>query len=161
MIRHCCYIFCLGFLFMACKTEEEILTEAENRAQEEFSQLDITKVDRYPVFENCDEMITTSDCFYNELHQLITDKLANQIYDHKWSSRDSLVAAITVKATGQLHYDSIVSAAVGIDRRELDSIFKEQLHPLCKIEPAIVRGIPVATSYLLPIKITAAVEVID
>lgn len=160
-MKQWCYIAVLGLLFASCKTEEEIQIEAENRAQEEFSQLDITKVDRYPVFENCDEMITTSDCFYSELHQLITDKLANQIYDHKWSSRDSLVAAITVKASGQLHYDSIVSAAVDINKNELDSIFKKQLNPLCKIEPAIVQGIPVTTSYLLPIKITAAVEVID
>jgi hypothetical protein len=155
MIRQLCYLLFFSLLITGCKTEEEIQTAAEQRAQEEFSQLDITRVDRYPLFENCDEMLTTPDCFYSELHQLITKKLTAQIYDYKWTSKDSLVAAITVSAAGQLHYDSIVSAAYEVDKVALDAIFRKQLHPLCKIEPAIVQGVPVRTSYLIPIKITA------
>jgi hypothetical protein len=161
MIRQLGYILFLLVLTTACKTEEEIQTAAEALAEKEFSQIDITRVDRYPLFENCDEMLTTPDCFYTELHQLVTEKLSRQIYDYKWTTKDSLVAAITVKASGQVQYDSIVSAAASINQKELDSIFRKQLYPLCKIEPAILQGIPVTTSYLLPIKITAVTESVD
>jgi PBP1b-binding outer membrane lipoprotein LpoB len=161
MIRQLCYILFLALLFTGCKTEEEIQAEAEKLAQEEFKAIDITRVDRYPLFENCDEMLTTPDCFYAELHQLITEKLHGEVYYYSWSSKDSLVTSITVKSSGQLQYDSIVSAAGTVHIKALDSIFRERLYPLCKIEPAILQGIPVTTSYRLPIKITALTTPID
>lgn len=145
-------------IFYACKTDQQIDAEAQKRAQENFEKIELSRVDRYPLFENCDEMEASSACFYRELHELITEKLIHHTYDYKWTDQDSLVTAITVEADGQLKYDSIVSAADKIDKKELDSIFRERLHPLCKIDPAIVQGVPVATSYLLPIKFTMATD---
>ena len=143
---------------VACKSDLEIEAAAEQRAEESFQQIKLDQVDRYPLFENCDEMQTGSQCFYRELHKLITDKLSDQIYDYKWSTQDSLVAAITVKSSGQVRYDSIVSTAKQMFKAELDSIFKSHLYPLCKIEPAIIQGVPVTTSYLVPITIIPQTE---
>lgn len=154
MIRHLCYILFIALIFSACKTEEEIQVEAEKLAQEEFQAIDITRVDRYPLFENCDEMLTTPDCFYAELHQLITEKLQGGTYLDSWSAQESLIATITVKSSGYVRYDSITGQANSSRIKELDSVFKLRLYPLCKIEPAILQGIPVTTSYQLPIKIT-------
>lgn len=140
---------------IACKTDQQIEAEAQKRAQESFEKIELSKVDRYPLFENCDEMDATPDCFYRELHHLITEKLKDHKYDYKWTNQDSLIAAITVKSNGQLSYDSIVNAANDIDIKELDSVFRKRLYPLCKIEPAIVQGVPVTTTYNLPIKFSA------
>ena len=152
MIKKLTFLVLLTCFLTSCKTDQQIDAAAEQLAEESFQELQLTSVDRYPLFENCDEMINNSDCFYRELHTLIAGKLKGHIYNYKWTTGDSLIAAITVKSDGQLQYDSIVSAAVNIDKKRLDSIFREQLNPLCKIEPAIVQGVPVSTSYSLPIK---------
>ncbi|WP_157111597.1 hypothetical protein [Nonlabens spongiae] len=155
MGKYLVYITFLS-LVVSCKSDKEIEQAAQQQADQDFSQIDLERVNRYPLFENCDEMEPTPDCFYRELHKLVALRLKDEVYDFKFASRDSIIASITVTATGQLKYDSLVNTSQNRDYKELDSMLREKLYPLCKIEPAILQDVPVSTTYLLPIKISPA-----
>jgi hypothetical protein len=135
----------------SCKTETEKSSEATLQAAERFNNLDKASVDIYPQFAECDEMDATSDCFYSNLHRLIQDRLATDTLTMEIKRKDSLVAAFTVTDKGKILFDSIAFSAQHLDLRFMDSTITSKLADLPKIDSALKQGIPVASSYLVPV----------
>jgi hypothetical protein len=136
---------------LSCKTESEKREEASQQAMERFEQLDTFSVDSYPQFKGCDEIDTTSHCFYKHLHQLITDRLTTDTLQVAIAKKDSLVATFTVSELGRIQYDSIAYCARHLDQQFMDSTLRRKLVNLPVIDSAIKQGVPVSSSYLVPV----------
>jgi hypothetical protein len=61
------------------------------------------------------------------------------------------VAAFTVTDKGKILFDSIAFSAQHLDLRFMDSTITSKLADLPKIDSALKQGIPVASSYLVPV----------
>lgn len=147
--------FVLMILFLSvcvsCLSVEDKEEQAQDMARKEMQNLDMKSIDRYPVFDDCDEMFTTSDCFYETLCNIIDLKLREDYIAIQLEQRDSVYASITVGRKGIITYDSIFKCNATIDKVKLDSILKDRLTDFPIIKSAVKRSIPVATSYRLPI----------
>ena len=141
----------LSFSLHSCKTETQKNEEATSQAIERYENLDKASVDVFPQFKECNELDSTSNCFYKNMHQLIQKRLSSDTLLMEIKQKDSLVAAFTVTEKGQIQYDSIAYCAHHLDRKFMDSTIQSKLMQLPKIDSALKQGIPVASSYLVPI----------
>ena len=155
MKRAC--IIALSLLLVACKTDQEILNEAREQADLQYNNLDQSVIDAYPLFEGCDELINSPDCFYSHLQLLINDRLSMCDLDIKLAAKDSIVASISVLKSGKITYDSIISPdQTHSSYVKIDSLLSARLSALPTIESALKQDIPVTTSYRLPVVLTPA-----
>ena len=144
-------LFCIAAGITACKSDLEKDQEAAQIAADRFNQVDTTMVDMYPQFKGCDELSSTSECFYSNLHELIKLRLATDTLSMEIKAKDSLVAQFTVSKQGNISYDSISHCAVYLDKKYLDSVLQKKLEDLPKIDSALKQGTPVSSTYLVPI----------
>ena len=154
---------CSGLLLLlsSCKTDTEKRMEASSKAINRFEQLDKSTVDVYPQFTDCDEMDTTASCFYENLHEMIRNKLMADTLAMEISKKDSLIAQFTVDKKGLITYDSIYRCAQNLDRKFLDSVLGVKLKNLPNIDSALKQGTPVSSSYLVPVVIHPMEKLID
>jgi hypothetical protein len=138
-------------LCISCLSEEQKREQANKSAIKDLENLDMTAIDSYPLFDACDEMITTADCFYKNLHEIIDQKLKSGAVPIQLEKKDSIYASITVSKQGRIQYDSIFKSAAAIDKDQMDALLKSRLHSFPVIESAIKSSRPVATTYKLPI----------
>lgn len=148
-----CFVLMILFLSVcvSCLSEEDKEERALDMARKEMQNIDMDYVDRYPVFDDCDEMLTTSDCFYETLCNVIDQKLREDYIAIQLEQRDSVYASISVDNKGVIEYDSIFKCARTINKERLDSILKDRLTDFPIIKSAVKRSIPVSTTYRLPI----------
>jgi hypothetical protein len=140
-----------SMICVSCLSEKQKNARANQLALDKIESIDMTSIDHFPVFKACDEMLTTPDCFYEELHKVIDCKLRTPSIPIKLSRKDSLYASITVSKTGVIQYDSIYKCATGIDREQTHELFKNRLKDFPTVESARKMSIPITTTYKLPI----------
>ena len=145
------FLLIICFIATSCLSDEEKREQANLKAQKELEYYDMSSIDSYPVFDNCDEMLTTPDCFYENLHSTVYNKLKEQKIPIRLAVKDSVYLSITVAKSGKIKYDSIFKCAKEIDKFKMDSLLQTRLNDLPVIESARKRSIPVSSSYRLPI----------
>jgi len=144
-------IMLLVALCFSCLSDQQKKVQADEQAIKKLEQLDMTSIDRYPLFDNCDEMLTTADCFYEQLHALVQQKLSNgEILIHL-ARKDSMYLSITVSKEGRITYDSLYKSAPSIDKDYMHELLQKRLNNFPVIKSAQKKSIPVATTYRLPI----------
>jgi len=62
-------------LCFSCLSDKQKKVQADEKAMKKLEYLDMNSIDRYPLFDNCDEMLTTADCFYEQLHAVVDQKI--------------------------------------------------------------------------------------
>lgn len=146
------------FLFIAvlscassCKTDQELKLEAQTRAKERLDALDFNSVDHYPLFEACDEVTTGANCFYEQLHKLVAERLAPVASNFTMSENDTMMVSMVVEANGRLYYEKLTQCPKHLDTIQIDSILKSRLQYLPRLSSAIKQDVPVKTMYKLPI----------
>ncbi len=144
-------ILTVAVSIISCKSDAVKQQEATQIAQERFTDVDTTTVDVYPQFENCDELDTTPDCFYRTLKDLVQSRLTLDSLQLEIQQQDSLVAQFTVSRGGVISFDHITHCAQHLNKEQLEVVFARQLNQLPIIDSALKQGIPVASSYILPI----------
>ncbi len=151
------YVIAFLLLLAGCKTDQEISLEAQEKASQRFQELDRSRLDAYPLFDGCDELENSPDCFYRHLQSLVNDRLAMCDLDVQLAARDSVVASITVLKSGQIRYDSILQPSENhVAHKKIDSLLKARLSHLPAIQSALKQDIPVTSTYRLPIVLTPA-----
>lgn len=135
----------------SCKTDHELKQEAAAIAQERIQAIDYGTVDSYPLFLGCDEMQPGPDCFYEKLHEVVAQRLGPAAANLKMSTNDTMVLSMTVAANGHLTYDKLLELPNSMDQYVVDSILTTRLRYLPRLSAALKQGVPVKTSYKLPV----------
>ncbi|QJP34203.1 hypothetical protein F0365_07180 [Nonlabens sp. Ci31] len=138
-------------LCFSCLSDKQKKVQADEKAMKKLEYLDMNSIDRYPLFDNCDEMLTTADCFYEQLHAVVDQKLNTGDIPIHLDKKDSIYISITVSKEGRIRYDSLYKCAPTIDKDYMHELLKKRLNNFPVIKSAQKKAIPVATTYKLPI----------
>ncbi len=139
------YIFILS-ICISCKKDNYRKVNADTIANNELKNINLKEVDRFPLFQACDETAsreTQHKCFEQQLHQWFKPYLDTIKID--LTENDTVNLFLKVDKNGQILLDSLDSK-VGINKT-IRNIFKKAP----KIYPAQKRGIPVSINLELPV----------
>ena len=123
--------------------------------QKELKAINWKQVDEYPSVadcENIDNKVQRQQCFFEVLTQLIQQKLSVDTLSVLYPKLDTIEVKVTIFPNATMQFEpQFPKDSVAYNRIKIDSILNERLVDFPKINPAIKRGIPVKTQFILPV----------
>lgn len=123
--------------------------------QKELKSINWKEVDEYPSFADCNKIDNKEErhqCFFQYLTELIQDKLRLDTLSILYPELDTIEVKVTVYPNSRIQFEPLFPKdSVAYDTVKIDSILKRRLVGFPKVNPAIKRGIPVKTQFILPV----------
>lgn len=150
------YSFFLVFiLFNSCQYFDKQVPSEKELLQKELKSINWKEVDEYPSVVDCDKIEDKKQreqCFFEVLTQLIQEKLCNDTLAMLYPELDTIEVKVTVFPNATMKFEpQFPKDSVAYDTVKIDSILKARLVDFPKINPAIKRGLPVKTQFILPV----------
>lgn len=150
-------VFFVVFLMIFCTSCDYFPLSKKQQLPTLDTIINFNEVDFSPSFAVCDSLIEKdekSNCFRTTIHQKIGEELQKQRFTIKDSIDEMVTVHFLIDTKGIIHLEKIESVEM-IQKQlpTLDSLLAASVKKLPKIYPAVKRGIPVSTSYTLPIRI--------
>lgn len=150
--------YILFLIFFSCDFVANKELVVEELVSNDLKTFNWNDVDTYPRFQNCDTIINKElnfNCFVNTITSKLQANLINNSVVVNSSISDTLIVNFNVTNKGdivlsQLSNESMISELNVL----IDSIFKLTVSDLPKLYPAIKRGQPVKTKFVLPVLIS-------
>lgn len=119
--------------------------------------MDFTQIDRYPVFEKCDPLLSYEEtrlCFEKAFYQKINQRIQNLKFKTDVVYTDTLMIKFSIDTTGHFKCKEVeVSDKVKFFFPNLTTEIRKIIHGFQPISPALKRDIPVPTHYVFPVVI--------
>jgi hypothetical protein len=123
--------------------------------QKELKSINWKEVDEFPSVYGSDTIenkIERQQCFFEYMTQLIQHKLSVDTLSVLYPELDTIEVKVTVYPNSRIIFEPLFPKdSVAYDTVKIDSILKARLVGFPKINPAIKRGIPVKTQFILPV----------
>jgi hypothetical protein len=123
--------------------------------QKELKAINWKEVDEFPSVVDCEKVenkIEQQQCFFQYMTQLIQHKLSVDTLSILYPELDTIEVKVTIYPNSRLKFEPLFPKdSVAYDTIKIDSILKARLVGFPKINPAIKRGIPVKTQFILPV----------
>ena len=148
-------LFLLLFAVNACQYFDNKVPSKDVLLQKELKSINWNEVDEYPSVKDCELLDTKSEqkqCFFDFLSAQIQDKLNVDTLSILYPELDTIEVKVTVFANAKLLFEpQFPKDSLTFDVIKIDSILKARLVNFPKIYPAIKRGLPVKTQFVLPV----------
>lgn len=148
-------LFLVFILFNSCQYFDKQVPSEKELLQKELKSINWKEVDEYPSVVDCDKIEDKKQrqqCFFEVLTQLIQEKLCNDTLAMLYPELDTIEVKVTVFPNATMKFEpQFPKDSVAYDRIKIDSILKARLVDFPKIHPAIKRGLPVKTQFILPV----------
>ncbi len=148
-------------LLMAACSCKEITGEVPVKAEllkEELRSIDWKQVDEYPSIAECDRQESKEQrrlCFFQVLTAAIQDKLNADTLPLRHPQLDTIKVKVTIYPDARMQFESIVpSDTLSPKSIRVDSILQARITDFPKVTPALKRGIPVRTQFILPVVVS-------
>lgn len=149
---YCCL---LTFILVSCQYLEKQIPSEKELLQKELKSINWKEVDQYPSLVDCDSITDKKQqqqCFFERLTQLIQEKLSVDTLAALYPELDTIEVKVTVFPNSTLKFEpQFPKDSVAYDTIKIDSILRARLVGFPKVNPAIKRGIPVKTQFILPV----------
>lgn len=149
------YLFLVFIFFNSCQYFDKQIPSEKELLQKELKSINWKEVDEYPSVVDCekiDNKAQRQQCFFAVLTQLIQEKLSVDTLSVLYPELDTIEVKVTVFPNATLQFEpQFPKDSVAYDTIKIDSILKARLVDFPKINPAIKRGIPVKTQFILPV----------
>jgi hypothetical protein len=149
------YFFLVFLLFNSCQYFEKQVPSQKELLQKELKAIDWKEVDEYPSFADCDKLDNKTQrqhCFFQYLTELIQDKLSSDTLAILYPQLDTIEVKVTIYPDAKMKFEPQFSKdSVAYDTIKIDSILNARLIDFPKVNPAIKRGVPVKTQFILPV----------
>ncbi|MGO4818584.1 hypothetical protein [Flavobacterium sp. W22_SRS_FP1] len=149
------YFFLLFLLFNSCQYFDKQVPSQKELLQKELKAINWKEVDEYPSFVDCqkvDDKIQRQNCFFQYLTELIQDKLSSDTLSILYPELDTIEVKVTIFPDAKMEFEpQFLKDSVAYDTIKIDSILTARLVNFPKVNPAIKRGIPVKTQFILPV----------
>ncbi|MEM8520470.1 hypothetical protein [Flavobacterium sp. PL12] len=149
------YFILIIFLFNSCQFFEKQVPSEKELLQKELKSINWKEVDEYPSLSDCDKIENKAQrqqCFFDVLTQLIQEKLSVDTLSMLYPKLDTIEVKVTIFPNATMQFEpQFPKDSVAYDRIKIDSILKVRLVDFPKVNPAIKRGIPVKTQFILPV----------
>lgn len=123
--------------------------------QKELKSINWKEVDEYPSFVDCDKIedkASRQQCFFEYLTQLIQEKLSTDTLSILYPELDTIEVRVTIFPNSKMQFEPLFPKdSVAYDTVKIDSILHARLVNFPTVHPAIKRGIPVKTQFILPV----------
>lgn len=142
--------------FGSCQYFEKQVPNEKELLEQELKKVDWDKVDEYPTVADCDSLTDINrrkQCFFEYLASTIQQKLnVDTPFSKLYPEIDTIQVKVTILPDSSLQFEpQFPSDSLAYDTVKVDSILHARLIDLPKVNPAIKRGIPVKTQFVLPV----------
>jgi len=147
-------LFLLLLSISSCQYFNSQIPDQEALLQKELKTINWNQVDELPSFTNCDSVADKTQkkqCFFDYLTQLIQQKLNADTLSVLYPQLDTIQMKVTVLANATFEFEPQLQDSLSYNTTKIDSILKARLVDFPKVNPAIKRGIPVKTQFVLPV----------
>ena len=121
----------------------------------QLKEINWKEVDEYPSIIDCEKLIDVAQrkqCFFEFLTTTIQQKLAVDTLATLFPKLDTIEVKVTVFPNASMQFEpQFPKDSVAYDTIKIDSILRARLVGFPKVNPAIKRGIPVKTQFVLPV----------
>lgn len=146
--------FPLFILFASCNFSGNRVPSKEDLLKKELEAINWKEVDEFPSVANCeslDDKTQRNQCFFEFITQTIQEKLSSDTLSVLYPKLDTISVKVTVMPNSELIFEPMPQDSTAFDVIKIDSILRSRLTDFPKINPALKRGIPVKTQFILPV----------
>ena len=149
------FLFFVFLIFNSCQYFDKQIPSEKELLQKELKSINWKEVDEYPSVVDCEKIEDKNQrqqCFFEVLTQLIQEKLRVDTLSVLYPELDTIEVKVTIFPNAAMQFEpQFPKDSVAYDKTKIDSILKIRLVDFPKINPAIKRGIPVKTQFILPV----------
>ena len=157
MYRRCFLMFLIVFGLAGCRNMETKKGSSDDILAEELKSIDMKEVDEYPTFAVCDTFMgqkAKRDCFKRGLTENFHKFLASKILVINEKIDDTIWLNLTIMASGDAELTQVkIPDSLRSQAPQMERWLRQSMDSLPKIYPAIKRGIPVKTTFKMPVVI--------
>lgn len=142
-------------LFNSCQYFDKQVPSQEELLKKELKSINWNEVDEFPSVSECEKIkdeAMRKQCFFEFLTQTIQQKLSIDTLSVLYPELDTIEVKVTVFPDATMRFEpQFPKDSVAYDTIKIDSILHARLVDFPKVNPAIKRGIPVKTQFVLPV----------
>lgn len=142
-------------LLQSCQYFEKQVPSEKELMEKQMKEINWDEVDEYPSVAECEQLTDEQQrkqCFFDFLTATIQQKLAIDTLSTMFPQLDTIEVKVTVLSNAMLEFEpQFPKDSVAYDTIKIDSILHARLVDFPKVNPAIKRGIPVKTQFVLPV----------
>ncbi|TDW49855.1 hypothetical protein EV144_102281 [Flavobacterium sp. 270] len=151
--------FLILLLFNSCQYFEKKVPSEKDLLQKELKSINWKEVDEYPTVADCEKITDKKlrqQCFFEVMSTLIQEKLNIDTLSIMYPELDTIEVKVTVYPNAALKFEpQFRKDSTAYDTTKIDSILRARLVDFPKVNPAIKRGVPVKTQFILPVILKA------
>ncbi len=145
----------LLILLQSCQYFEKQVPDEKELLDKELKEINWNEVDEYPSVGDCEKLTDAAQrkqCFFEFLTATIQEKLSIDTLSTLFPELDTIEVKVTVLPNASMQFEpQFPKDSVAYDTIKIDSILSARLIDFPKVNPAIKRGIPVKTQFVLPV----------
>ena len=142
-------------LCISCHYFEKEVPSEKELLDKQIKEINWEEVDEYPSVSECEKLTdkaSREQCFFEFLTQTIQQKLSIDTLSVLYPELDTIEVKVTIFPNATLKFEpQFPKDSVAYDTIKIDSILHARLIDFPKVNPAIKRGIPVKTQFVLPV----------
>jgi hypothetical protein len=142
-------------LFHSCQYLDKQVPSEKELLQKELKSINWKEVDEFPSVVDCDKIKNKKQrqqCFFEVMTKIIQEKLSVDTLSILYPELDTIEVKVTIFPNATMQFEpQFPKDSVAYDKIKIDSILSARLVNLPKVNPAIKRGIPVKTQFILPV----------
>ena len=148
-------LYFLIMSFSSCQYFEKQVPSEKELLEKQIKEINWKEVDQYPSIADCEKLTDETQrkqCFFEFLSSTIQQKLSIDTLKILFPKLDTIEVKVTVYPDSSMQFEpQFPKDTVAYDTIKIDSILKIKLVDFPKVNPAIKRGIPVKTQFILPV----------
>jgi hypothetical protein len=141
-------------VLISCQYFDKVPSKDE-LLEKELKAINWSEVDEFPSVPDCDTIPGKpgqQTCFFEYLTRQIQSRLDIDAMSHLYPELDTIEVRVTVFPDSTLSFQpQFPTDSVAYDTIRIDSILHARLADFPKVNPAIKRGIPVKSQFILPV----------
>ena len=145
----------LLILLQSCQYLEKKVPNEKELLDKQMKEINWNEVDEYPSVADCEKLKDVAQrkqCFFEFLTTTIQQKLAIDTLSTMFPKLDTIEVKVTVLPNSDMEFEpQFPKDSVAYDTIKIDSILRVRLVGFPRVNPAIKRGIPVKTQFVLPV----------
>jgi hypothetical protein len=145
----------LILMVFSCQFIDKSIPNEKQLLEKQIKEINWNEVDAYPSVLDCEKLNDKQlrkQCFFDFLTTTIEEKLAIDSLQSTHPKRDTIEVKVTVFPDARVRFEpQFPNDSLAYDTIKIDSILQARLINFPKINPALKRGIPVKTQFVLPV----------
>lgn len=145
----------LIFSLTSCNYFDKQVPSEKELLEKQMKAINWNEVDEYPSVIECEAITNDTlrkQCFFEYITSAIQQKLSIDTLSVLYPELDTIEVKVTVFPNATLQFEpQFPKDSVAYDTIKIDSILRTKLVDFPKVHPAIKRGIPVKTQFILPV----------